>query len=199
MIRGPGGSHSKDRPRVWPHAGLRLRGSGASAGVELPLQPARMQTSAPPRWTRYFTALLRMKAGSAVLPARAATTAPTSLWWPSPARSVGSVPRRHQRKVLATAAHLMDHPLLPIAHRNVVLALPKLFRPMFLRDRGLLKRLPPSPSKILRHLNRCCGPARFAPARTPPPASLKEPNPSGHCEIPHLRPRRHTGSGVRLL
>ena len=35
----------------------------------------------------------------------------------------------------------MDHFLLPVPHRQVVLTLPKLLRPMFLRDRSLLKRL----------------------------------------------------------
>ena len=50
-------------------------------------------------------------------------------------------PSCHQRKVLQTAAHLVDHVLLPVPHRHVVLALPKLLRPIFYRHRGLLKRL----------------------------------------------------------
>ena len=35
----------------------------------------------------------------------------------------------------------MDHILLPVPHRHVVLALPKLLRPLFRRDRNLLRRL----------------------------------------------------------
>ncbi|MBX3732419.1 MAG: transposase zinc-binding domain-containing protein [Verrucomicrobiae bacterium] len=50
-------------------------------------------------------------------------------------------PSCHQRKVLQTAAHLVDHILLPVPHRHVVLALPKLLRPLFRRDRNLLRRL----------------------------------------------------------
>jgi len=50
-------------------------------------------------------------------------------------------PSCHQRKVLQTAAHLVDHVLLPVSHRHFVLALPKLLRPLFYRHRGLLKRL----------------------------------------------------------
>ena len=50
-------------------------------------------------------------------------------------------PSCHQRKVLRTAAHRVDHVLLPVPHRHVVLALPKLLRPIFYRHRGLLKRL----------------------------------------------------------
>jgi len=50
-------------------------------------------------------------------------------------------PSCHQRKVLSTASHLVDHVLLPVPHRHFVLALPKLLRPLFYRYRGLLKRL----------------------------------------------------------
>ncbi|MEN9676369.1 MAG: hypothetical protein RIS76_2265 [Verrucomicrobiota bacterium] len=35
----------------------------------------------------------------------------------------------------------MDHLLLPVPHRHVVLALPKVLRPLFRQDRGLLRRL----------------------------------------------------------
>jgi len=47
-------------------------------------------------------------------------------------------PSCHQRKVQATAAHLVDHILLPVPHRHFVLALPKLLRPLFQRHRSLL-------------------------------------------------------------
>ena len=50
-------------------------------------------------------------------------------------------PSCHQRKVQATAAHLVDHILLPVPHRHFVLALPKLLRPLFQRHRSLLGRL----------------------------------------------------------
>ncbi|MFM7102551.1 MAG: transposase, partial [Verrucomicrobiota bacterium] len=50
-------------------------------------------------------------------------------------------PSCHQRKVESTAAHLVDHILLPVPHRHVVLALPRLLRPLFQRHRGLLRRL----------------------------------------------------------
>ena len=50
-------------------------------------------------------------------------------------------PSCHQRKVLQTGAHLVDRVLLPVPHRHVVLALPKVLRPLFRRDRNLLRRL----------------------------------------------------------
>lgn len=50
-------------------------------------------------------------------------------------------PSCHQRKVQSTAANLVDHVLLPVDHRHYVLALPKLLRPTFYRNRSLLKRL----------------------------------------------------------
>jgi hypothetical protein len=36
--------------------------------------------------------------------------------------------------------------------------------------------------KILRHLQLCCGPARFAPARPPPSTELWEPEPMFHVD-----------------
>ena len=48
----------------------------------------------------------------------------------------------HQRKVLEWAEWLQEHVLEDVAHRQVVFSLPKALRPVFLRERELLRELP---------------------------------------------------------
>ena len=51
-------------------------------------------------------------------------------------------PTCHQRKVLEWAEWLREHVLEDVPHRQVVFSLPKALRPLFLRERQLLRELP---------------------------------------------------------
>jgi hypothetical protein len=101
-------------------------------------------------------------------------SAARAFWSPSPA-AVSFCPSCEKKKQLLWAEWLREELLLGVAHRHVVLTIPRLLRPLFRRRRELLGELARAGAEAVKELifrsstRAATTPGPGSSSRSPPP------------------------------